>query len=52
MVNQSVKVAYGYVKQWITVQRDRIERARERDDHVLADILTAELHRRLSGGKR
>ena len=52
MANQSVKIAYGYVRQWIAHQRSRIDAARERGDYGKAIRLEAELRRRLKGGKR
>jgi len=46
-----VKIAHAKVKAWIDYQNQRIHLARERGDHTKADTLTAELHRRLKGGK-
>lgn len=47
-----VKIAHARVKAWIDYQNQRIEQARKKGDHALADILTAEMHRRLGHGKR
>ena len=52
MNNALVKIAHAKVKAWITHQDLLIEQARKSGDHALADILTAELNRRLKGGKR
>jgi hypothetical protein len=51
MNNALVKIAYINVKAWVDHQNFLIERARSSGDHVRADILAAELHRRLKGDK-
>lgn len=51
MINQGTKIAYQYVKQWITVQRERIDAAKDCGDHAKAIRLEAELRRVLSHGK-
>lgn len=52
MANQGTKIAYGFVRQWIAYQRERIDTARKRGDHRLASLIEHELHRRLGHGKR
>jgi hypothetical protein len=50
-MNALTKIAAIKVKAWITHQNLLIEQARSSGDHAKASALTAELHRRLKGGR-